>query len=128
MRKPKRIVTVALSAIVAAITVGAPSVANAAVPYPAGSAVAAKPGYSVPLWAKVWSCAYAGWSSPPKDWDCWLYEPTYNTRLSSRSGTFSGSGFTTPTYYYLTNNVYLCVHAEANYQDGSSGDSDNKCG
>lgn len=118
----------ALGVLAAAATgavVATPAPAHA---YGAGSASGYVLGYDTTVWGKRFRCAYAGWDYPAKDWYCSLKDPTFGETLDEDDGTFTGSGFTTRDYIYLTNDQYLCSFGEATYQDGSSGASGERCG
>ena len=82
------------------------------------------PQCSWPAWL---SCAYAGWARVSKNWSCELFNPFTNTvYIEERRESDSEAARTTSTHYTLKT-AHLCVRAQATYNDGSGGDSSEKC-
>lgn len=86
-----------------------------------GSASAGVIGYNANLGVMQYNCSFAGWSSSvAKDWSCEL-ESYDGYQYAYKSGTFSGTGFSTSTYSYAKTGTVMCVIAKANYVSGSTG-------
>jgi len=126
----KRKALLAAVLIASTLSIGAPIAANATVAsqthvaalssqvkplYPAGRAVALKPGYTVSSGYIVWGCYYDGWAAA-YEWTCDLVDPINGYTLGHHTGSVSDGGyFRTPSYSYIksSENEQICGEAQA---------------
>lgn len=128
MRAKSTAILITVIAAFGLVTAPAAHASKVVPAYTAGSARPGAPGYDPVTWRKLYNCAFAGWVPVGVGWECWLYDPSTHTRLGPvYSGTFSGSGYTTPTYSFPTGNAYLCAEAYAAYSDGSASATGERC-